>query len=38
MSKLMFRNLDVTMGWIDVAGDRDMWLVFVNAVMSIRFP
>jgi len=31
----MFRNLDGSMGWIDVAGDRDMCRVFVNAVMSI---
>ena len=35
ISKLMVRKLDLNMGWIDVAEDRDMWREFVNAVMSI---
>ena len=36
ISKLMVRKLDGSMGWIDVAEDRDMWREFVNVVMSIR--
>jgi hypothetical protein len=27
-----------SMGWIDRAQDRDMWLVSVNAVMNLRVP
>jgi hypothetical protein len=26
------------MEWIDLAQDRDQWRVFVNTVMSLRFP
>jgi hypothetical protein len=26
ISKLMFRTLDGTMGWIDLVADRDIWL------------
>jgi len=34
----IFRKWDGGVDWIDLAQDRDRWLVLGNAVMNLRFP
>jgi hypothetical protein len=36
--KLIFRNWDVGMDWIELAEDWDRWRDLVNAVMNLRVP
>jgi hypothetical protein len=34
LQEVGYRGMD----WIDLAQDRDRWLVVVNAVMNLRIP
>ena len=33
----IFRKLNGGIDWIDLAQDRDVWRVLVNAIMNIQF-
>ena len=34
---IFLKTWDVGVDWIDLAGHRDGWRAFVNAVMNLRF-
>jgi len=36
--KWIFRKLDGSMNWIDLAQNRDRWWALVSAVMNLRVP
>jgi hypothetical protein len=36
--KLIFKNWDGGMDWINMTQDRDRWLALENAVMNMRIP